>query len=230
MHKLAYKTSMYYSLPGMCGRSTGFSLGTTYACSTICKLIYSRLKGHGVPRAKNRVMSIHYYLSCFRNLLLDLHLHLFRGHAQTRWRYKNLKLLHRKDTACCKCHTINLINFLFSQHEQMFPNSTIGLTVKELNHSRIIKHFKRCTSRAFKEDQVSFSKQWLRSLTIQDLRSADSIPTLSLHSITLSLRKLAHEFAQHKEVPGDQLKPSKERIKNVTTRNQQCRCKSLLQN
>jgi len=47
---------------------------------------------------------------------------------------------------------------------------------------------------------------------------------------TLSLRRLAYEFAQHKEVPGDQLKPSKERIKNVNISNQQRRCKSLLQN
>lgn len=41
---------------------------------------------------------------------------------------------------------------------------------------------------------------------------------------TLSLRRFAYEFAQHKEVPGDQLKPSKERIKNVNISNQQRRC------
>ena len=41
---------------------------------------------------------------------------------------------------------------------------------------------------------------------------------------SLSLRNFAYEFAQHKEVLGDQLKPSKERIKNVTTSNQQRRC------
>jgi len=41
---------------------------------------------------------------------------------------------------------------------------------------------------------------------------------------TLSLRRFAYEFAQHKEVPGDQLKPSKERIKNVNISNQQLRC------
>ena len=41
---------------------------------------------------------------------------------------------------------------------------------------------------------------------------------------TLSLRRFAHEFAQHKEVPGEQLKPSKERIKNVNISNQQRRC------
>jgi hypothetical protein len=41
---------------------------------------------------------------------------------------------------------------------------------------------------------------------------------------TLSLRKFAYDFAQHKEVLGDQLKPSKERIKNVNISNQQRRC------
>jgi hypothetical protein len=78
---------------------------------------------------------------------------------------------------------------------------------------------------------LSNNKNWRRTLHKYQSMRAEVMPSpVKQFFKTLSLRRFAYEFAQHKEVPGDQLKPSKERIKNVTTRNQQCRCKSLLQN
>ena len=69
------------------------------------------------------------------------------------------------------------------------------------------------------------NKSWGRTLCNYQSMRAQVMPSpVKEFFKTLSLRRFAYEFAQHKEVPGDQLKPSKERIKNVTTSNQQRRC------
>ena len=87
-----------------------------------------------------------------------------------------------------------------------YPEVSLGIEAKQLS-------------------ALSNNKSWRRTLHKYQSMRAQVMPSPVKQFIkSLSLRRFAYEFAQHKEVLGDQLKPSKERIKNVNISNQQRRC------
>jgi len=225
MHIYAYITSRQYSLPGMCGRSYDFSAGHSYAYLKVCDITNSLKGDHEFPRFKSLNLALEYYLLTSRNITLNWQLHLSRKQqTQPRWHFRYNKGVQGEDTVYCEHLQINLIKFLACKFSEIFQKISSGLTKEENDHSRIIKYLKRCIPPVFKVDQHSFVEEMTSALTTQKSKRNQSISTHDLPNPTLSLRNFAHEFAKHKEVPGDQLKPSKERIKNVNTSNQQRRC------
>ena len=226
MHFNAYITSRYFLSSRMCGRPFDFLLVVFCPNLNGCRMSYIRMDAFEFAPDKSRMMPLKHNLISLLNLALDWHLYLFpkHPHPKPRWHFEYYKRLQRENTSCFESYAINLIEFLINRCREIFRKMPFGLSIVEGDRPRITKYTKRLIHRVFKVNQFSFSEQWPRSFTTNNLRRDQSVAELSLHNITLSLRKFAYEFAQHKEVPGDQLKPSKERIKNVNTRNQQRRC------
>jgi len=230
MHFNAYITSGNFLFPGMCGRTHDLILDKIYSKLTACIKICSALQSYEFNSRKGLVMPLKYNLLRVQNLKLDWCLYLFRKHTRPLIHHEINWTLGGEDTAYCESHKINLIKFLARKCREIFRKVPLVLSEEEDDRFSIISNLKRYTTRVFKVVQLSCLGKRPSALTTHSLRRGRFISAYSSSNITLSLRRFAYEFAQHKEVPGDQLKPSKERIKNVTTRNQQCRCKSLLQN
>ena len=230
MHFNAYITSGHFLFPGMCGRTHDLILDKIYSKLTACIKICSVLQSYEFNSRKGLVMPLKYNLLRVQNLKLDWCLYLFRKHTRPLIHHEINWTLGGEDTAYCESHKINLIKFLARKCREIFRKEPLDFPKEEGGRPSITRYLKRYTTCLFRVDQLSCLGKRPSALTTHSLRRGRLISAYSSSNITLSLRRFAYEFAQHKEVPGDQLKPSKERIKNVTTRNQQCRCKSLLQN
>jgi hypothetical protein len=224
MHLFACITSRYFFIPRMCGRSFDFFLGTAHRYSNACRITYSSSEFHKFHKDEGPILPLKDNLLSVRNLKLVWHFYLFCKYVHPCFHRENHRTLGGKETSCCESHVINLIKFLISKCGEILQKISPKLTKEEGDRPRITKYIKRFIHRVFRVDQYSFPGQWPRSFTANNSMRGQSIAVLIIHNITLSLRIFAYEFAQHKEVPGDQLKPSKERIKNVNTSNQQRRC------
>jgi hypothetical protein len=224
MHINAYITSWHFLFPGMCGRTHDLFLGKFYSKLTACIKICSALQSYEFNSRKGLIMPLKQNRLSVRNLKLDWYIYLFRKHTRPLIHHEINSTLGGEDTSCCESHKINFIKFLAGKCREIFRKELLVVPKVEGDCPSTTSNLKGYTTSVFKLDQPSSLGESPSALTTHNIWIGRFITACSLFNITLSLRSFAYEFAQHKEVPGDQSKPSKERIKNVNISNQQRRC------
>ena len=227
MHIIAYINLSTYFPCLNCGRSLDFFLVPR------CVQVSGLKRDHYSARIRSPRFFLDYNWSLIVLITVCFNILVFPWSAQAKKR--RVILFFTNKFRSLVPHVIRLNKGHCSLLLLQIVKSRSWLIIKKSHDGRDINSSRRDRFNYYLETRtVIWAKKFRSSSNDQNLRRtlceyrsmrAQLFPTLIKQFFrTLSLRKFAYEFAQHKEVPGDQLKPSKERIKNVNISNQQCRC------
>lgn len=227
MHINAYINLSTFLLCLSCGRSLDFLLASECIQSRDLKL-HSYCAQTRTPR---------FFLNYSRTLILLITRYLFilGFYCPAQVKRRRIIWLFANKLNSLVPRVIQLRKWHYSLLFPQIPKTRSWLIRKKPESGRDLNTSREYRTNYYPEVRPGIeSRQWRPLLSNQSLRRTHckhrSMRTqlfpspLKQFFKTLSLRRFAYEFAQHKEVPGDQLKPSKERIKNVNISNQQRRC------